>query len=135
MNSNLVFRNIEQAKHYRSFTPIYNFGTNVIIGKYGSMAMEHMKKTAPIAYEAYSAYNEFQYILAEINQRAAMRMAEAKAELRKQYPAPKTDDFFTLAEHNAQLEKMAEEIAINEVVLQPHIKDSEIRAARHGRMN
>ena len=57
MNSNLVFQNIEQAKHYRSFTPIYNFGTNVIIGKYGSMAMEHMKKTAPIAYEAYSAYN------------------------------------------------------------------------------
>ena len=129
-SNNVVFENHNEPKHYKNYAPLYNLGTRIIIGKYGTMAMEHMKKTAPLAYKAYSEYPEFKYMLAEINENAADWAAKEKAKLKKKYPAPKTDDFVKLAEHNSRLEKMAEQAAIKKVVLKKHISDSEIKTAK-----
>lgn len=126
MKNNVVYQKGIGAKHYKDYAPLYNFGRRVIIGRYGSMAMEYMKKTAPLAYKEYCGYSEFKYILAGINDMAAKRMTEVKRELKKKHPSPKTDDFFELAEHNAIIVAMAEEIVINEVVCQPHITDDEV---------
>lgn len=125
------------AKHYVDYTIVYNFGKNVIIGKYGSLAKEYLEQTAPIAYEAYSKYDDFKYILAKVNEDASDMMAIVRAQLKKQYPTPKTNDFIKLAQHNSLIEKMAEEIVLKDVVYQPHITDDEtLRAqkARHGQV-
>ncbi len=135
-SNNVVFQNFNEPRHCRNYIPAYNVGTRIIIGKYGTMAMEHMKKTAPAAYAAYSEYSEFKYMLAEINEKAAITMAKEKAKLKKKYPAPKTDDFIKLAEHNSMLEKMAEERAVKKVVMIKHISDEEVKkaaSAKHGK--
>lgn len=134
-SNNVVFQNYNEPRHSKNHAPVYKLGTRVIIGKYGTMAMEHMKKTAPAAYAAYSTYSEFNYLLAEINEKAAERAAKEKARLKKKYPVPKTDDFMKLAEHNNMLEKLAEEIAVKKVVLIKHISDEEVKKAskaKHG---
>ena len=123
------------AKHYKNYTPLFNFGRNVIIGKYGSLAQDYLRETAPYAYESYSKYDEFKYILAKINDEAGNMMATLRTQLKKEYPTPKTDDFMKLAEHNVWIENMAEEIVLNDIVYQPHISDYEVikaQKARHG---
>ncbi len=126
MNKNVVYQKDSGAKHYSDFKPLFNFGKRVIIGRYGTMAMEYLKETAPIAYNEYCQYSEFKYILAEINNKAAERFSEIKKKLKKKYPSPKTDDFYVLAKHNEKITEMAEQIVIREVVYKPHIKDKDI---------
>ena len=135
MNKNAVYQKDSGAKHYSNFKPLFNFGKRVIIGRYGTMAMEYLKETAPIAYNEYCQYSEFKYILAEINNNAAERFSVIKKKLKKQYPSPKTDDFFVLAQHNEKITEMADQIVIKEVVCRPHIKDEDIfkiYQAKHG---
>jgi len=136
MKNNAVYQRGIGAKHFKSFTPLFNFGRRVIIGKYGTMAMEYLKETQPKAYEAYSAFSEFKYILAGINDEAAKRLKEIKLDLKRKYPAPETDDFFRLAKHNRWIEGRAEKVVIDEVVNQPYILDDEVLrvdSARHAR--
>ena len=133
MNNNTVYQHGVGARHYKSFSPLFNFGRRVIIGRFGTMAMEYLKETAPIAYRQYSGYSEFKYILAEINERAAKRFEEVKRALKREFPSPKTDDFFKLAEHNQWIVEHAEEIVIKEVVHQPHISDDEVVKAMRAR--
>lgn len=136
MNNNAVYQRGIGAKHYKSFSSLFNFGRRVIIGKYGTMAMEYLKETQPIAYEAYSTFAEFKYILAGINEEAANRLNELKKDLKIKYPSPDTDDFFRLAKHNRWIENKAEKIVIEQIVNQPHIADEEVikaQSARHSR--
>lgn len=137
MNNNAVYQRGIGAKHYKSFSPLFNLGRRVIIGKYGTMAMEYLKETQPIAYEAYSKFSEFKYILAGINEEAAKRLKEIKIDFKKKHPSPDTDDFFRLAKHNRWIEAKAEKVVIKEVVYRPHITDEEVlrlNSAKHSKL-
>ena len=132
-NENRIVYQNTGAKHYRDYTPIYNFGKKVELGKYAEMARKYLQENAPAAYSAYSAYSEFDNMLAQIDQQAADRLHTAKASLRKQYPAPKTNNFALLSRHSSFIESKAEEIVLNEVVQRMHISDEEVMHSMNAR--
>ncbi|MEX1376313.1 MAG: TnpV protein [Eubacteriales bacterium] len=132
-NENRIVYQNTGAKHYKNYTPIYNFGKKVELGKYAEMAREYMQQNAPIAYNEYSTYSEFDNMLAQIDHEAIERLYTAKISLRKQYPAPKTNDFALLSKHSSFIESKAEEIVIKEIIYRMHISDDEVARAQNAR--
>lgn len=89
------------------------------LGKYGRMAMEHLRNTDPQRFSLLKMQGELLSRMYRVDEEATEKVETIARKLLEQDPMPQTDDIMLRTRHLNKHRDIAEEIVINEMVLIP----------------
>ena len=89
------------------------------IGKYGDMAMNYMKETQPDRYIKLTIEDKLLELMSRVNEEAYERKDVLMKQLLEEHPLSDPGSTMTSYQERLQLEMIAEEIILNEIVYQP----------------
>ena len=89
------------------------------IGKYGLLAQDYLKETQPDRYIELKIENKLNQLMYEVNEQAEERMDQIMEQLLEEHPLSNPGSTMTSYQERLQLEIIAEEIVMNEIVYQP----------------
>ena len=96
------------------------------IGRYGNLAMEHMKSIEPVRYKTLGMLGMFPKIFNEIDEKVYSRIDNIMDKKLQQEPIQDDWNVLEIERHKKMLFREAEEIVLQEVVYQDHFKNIDI---------
>ncbi len=96
------------------------------VGRYGKLAMEHMKSMYPSRYEVLNTLWKFPEIFNDIDDKVYNMIDKIMEEKLKEEPIEENWNVLEIERHKKMLYREAEEIALKEIVYQDHFENVDI---------
>ena len=96
------------------------------VGRYGKLAMEHMKAMFPSRYEVLNALWKFPEIFNGIDDKVYNMIDKIMEKRLKEEPIEESWNILEIERHKKMLYREAEEIALREIVYQDHFQNVDI---------
>ena len=105
---------------YGMYYPIIEIDGKLEIGRYGKLAMEHMKAINPSRYKTLGIMGMFPKIFNNIDEKVYSIIDNIMEEKLKEEPIQDEWNVLEIERHKKMLYREAEEIALQEIVYQDH---------------
>ena len=126
MNNKIEENGIKyQLGEHAMYYPIFEV-KEFQVGKYGKMAMEHMKSTNKAKYNMLGMLQKFPEIFNGIDDKVYNMIDKIMEKKLKEEPVPEDFNIIESEAHKKMLYREAEEIALKELVYIDHFKNVEI---------
>ena len=102
------------------YYPVTEVGEKLEVGRYGKLAMEHMKALNPARYKTLGIMGMFPKIFNNIDEKVYKIIDDIMEEKLKEEPIQDDWNVLEIERHKKMLFREAEEIALKEIVYQDH---------------
>jgi hypothetical protein len=89
------------------------------IGKYGSLAMNYLKKEYPYRHSLLRAEGTLMEIMYKVNEEAHQMMEVLQEKMLAKEPIPNPENFYESYKHREMIRTMAEDVVLKEIVYRP----------------
>ena len=110
----------ELGKHGMYYPMIQVSDEELTVGRYGNLAMEHMKTINPIRYKTLGMMGMFPKIFNKIDEKVYYRINSIMEKKLQQEPIQYDWNVLEIERHKKMLFREAEEIALQEIVYKNH---------------
>lgn len=97
------------------------------VGRYGKLAMEHMKSINPARYKTLGISGLFSEIFNDIDNKVYDMIDKIMDEKLKEEPIQENWNVLEIERHKKMLHREAEEIALQEIVYQDHFENIDMK--------
>ena len=108
---------------YGMYYPVTEVGEKLEVGRYGKLAMEHMKVLNPARYKTLGIMGMFPKIFNNIDEKIYKIIDDIMEKKLEEEPIKDGWNVFEIERHKKMLFREAEEIALQEIVYQDHFEN------------